>query len=82
MQEFVEKGILEGAELDAYLREVFEAADAGHCDAVVLGCTHFPLLKGASLINARRRLYGASGAAELLQDHVIDLSLCGHIHHP
>ena len=44
--EFVEKGILEGAELDAYLREVFEAADAGHCDAVVLGCTHFPLLKG------------------------------------
>ena len=33
-------------------------------------------------MNARRRLYGSSGAAELLQDHVIDLSLCGHIHHP
>ena len=57
--------------------------EAAKLDARPLICAgHFPLLKGASLLNSRRRLYGASGAAELLQDHVIDLSLCGHIHHP
>ena len=56
--------------------------EAARLDARPLICAgHFPLLTGASLMNARRRLYGASGAAELLQDRVIDLSLCGHIHH-
>ena len=44
--EFAEKGILEGPEVDAYLREVFTEADAKSCDAAVLGCTHFPLLTG------------------------------------
>ncbi len=57
--------------------------EAARLDARPLICAgHFPLLTGSSLLNARRRLYGASGAAELLQDRVIDLSLCGHIHQP
>ena len=61
----------------------FLLSEAAKLDSRPLICAgHFPLLTGSSLMNARRRLYGAAGAAELLQDHVIDLSLCGHIHHP
>ena len=57
--------------------------EAARLDGRPMICAgHFPLLTGASIMNARRRLYGASGAAELLQDRIIDLSLCGHIHRP
>jgi len=48
----------------------------------VICAGHFPLITKASLLNARRRLYGSDSAAGLLQDGIIDLSLCGHIHHP
>lgn len=43
--EFVEQGISDGPELDAYLEEVLcPWAELG-LDAVVLGCTHFPFVK-------------------------------------
>lgn len=61
----------------------FLLEEAARLDGRPVICAgHFPLLTESSLLNARRRLYGASGAAELLQDRIIDLSLCGHIHHP
>ena len=57
--------------------------EAARLDSKPIICAgHFPLLTGSSLLNFRRRLYGASGAAELLEDRIIDLSLCGHIHRP
>lgn len=43
--EFVEKGILEGAELEAYLSEKFKSYSDGKIAAVVLGCTHYPFVK-------------------------------------
>ncbi|OQA81899.1 MAG: Calcineurin-like phosphoesterase superfamily domain protein [Lentisphaerae bacterium ADurb.Bin242] len=43
---------------------------------------HFPILGRFSFASARRRLYGAGGAAGLLRDRIIDLSLCGHVHKP
>lgn len=43
---------------------------------------HFPLLHGSSFWNFRRRFYGSGSVAEMVKDHNIALSLCGHIHHP
>lgn len=44
--EFAENGITEGDELDSYLSEI-TSPYIGGIDAVVLGCTHFPLVKAA-----------------------------------
>ena len=43
---------------------------------------HFPLLHGSSFLNFRRRLYGSGKVRQLVLDHRIALSLCGHIHKP
>ena len=43
--ELIEGGILEGPQMEAYLKKVFAGFGKEHMDAVVLGCTHFPLVK-------------------------------------
>jgi len=43
----VERGILSGDELDAYLAEVLAPHLHRPADAVVLGCTHYPFVRGA-----------------------------------
>lgn len=43
--EFAEAGILQGSELEAYLNALFEPYRDTKLDAVVLGCTHFPLVR-------------------------------------
>ena len=43
--EFVEDGILEGEELENYLKEKFEPYINEDIAAVVLGCTHYPFVK-------------------------------------
>ena len=45
--EFVERGIFEGEELDTFLSGLFEPLKKERLDCVVLGCTHYPLVKGA-----------------------------------
>lgn len=45
LMEFVEKGILEGEELEAYLKEHIGPYLNQKIGAVVLGCTHYPFLK-------------------------------------
>ena len=61
----------------------FIQAEVWKTDSRPLLCAgHFPILHGSSLWNFRRRLYGASEIREMLQDHRIALSLCGHIHKP
>lgn len=42
---YVERGILEGPELEDYLKKVLQPYIGGKVDHVVLGCTHFPLVK-------------------------------------
>lgn len=42
---YVENGILEGEELEAYLKPLLTPYTNGKIDSVVLGCTHFPLVK-------------------------------------
>lgn len=43
--EFVEQGILEGEEIEAYLRNKFEQYKDDVIETVVLGCTHYPFTK-------------------------------------
>lgn len=44
LMEFVERGELESEALKGYLQELF--APFEHVDAVVLGCTHYPFVRG------------------------------------
>lgn len=43
--EFVERGELDGAELEGFLRELFAPYQAKPVDCVVLGCTHYPFVR-------------------------------------
>ena len=47
LMEYVEQGILEGEELDAYLREKLEPFMDTKISSIVLGCTHYPFVRGA-----------------------------------
>lgn len=41
----IEKGVFEGAELDSILKEYLTPIIESGADSVVLGCTHYPLIK-------------------------------------
>lgn len=43
--EFIENGILEGEELELYLKEKFKPYKNNDIGVVVLGCTHYPFIK-------------------------------------
>lgn len=45
LMEFIEKGILEGEELEGYLREKFSSYNKEEIGSIVLGCTHYPFVK-------------------------------------
>lgn len=45
--EFIENGILEGSDLEEYLRKKFEDYNKDDIAAIVLGCTHYPFIKEA-----------------------------------
>lgn len=47
LMEFVERGILGGAEVEDFLRNILRPYLTEPVDAVVLGCTHYPFLRGA-----------------------------------
>lgn len=45
--EMIEHGVTEGAALTAHLRELFAPLSHERPDAVVLGCTHYPLVRAS-----------------------------------
>lgn len=45
--EYIESGVLDGPVLDAYLEKQFAPYDKTKIDSVVLGCTHYPLVRDA-----------------------------------
>ncbi len=47
LMEIIESGHTDGEVVDTYLRENFAHLDGKAVDAVVLGCTHYPFVKGA-----------------------------------
>ena len=45
LMEFIERGMLEGEELEAYLKEHLAPSLEKPLDAIVLGCTHYPFVR-------------------------------------
>lgn len=45
LMEYVEKGILEGAELEDFIHGLLDPYLARNIDAIVLGCTHYPFVQ-------------------------------------
>lgn len=85
--EYVEKGILEGPELEGYLKDVLTPCLQEGIKAVVLGCTHFPLVKAAigKVVGESVRIYdGGEGTARQAKCLLAAKNLCtdqekGHI---
>lgn len=46
LPELVESGCFHGDELRSYLKRLFSPFDKKRIDSIVLGCTHYPLIKG------------------------------------
>jgi len=70
LMEFVERGILRGDEVERFLMERLDPFLKVPVDAVVLGCTHYPFLRGVIQRIVGRRteiLDGAEGVAKQLR---------------
>ena len=70
LMEYVEQGILRGAEVEGYLLDKLEPYLKVPIDAVVLGCTHYPFLRGAIRRIVGRRpeiIDGSIGIARQLE---------------
>ncbi len=73
--DFVEGGVVEGAEVEALAREYLEPLSAQDIDTLVLGCTHYPLLADviASVVGPEVTLVNSASetakqVAQTLQD--------------
>lgn len=69
LMEFVEQGILRGEQVEQYLMERLTPFMKVPVDAVVLGCTHYPFLRGVirKLVGRRTEILdGADGVARQL----------------
>ncbi len=70
LAEMVEKGILEGPELDAYLQELLLPFRYCSVEYIVLGCTHYPFVRRAIRKNFGRPVEiidGSGGTARQLK---------------
>lgn len=80
LMEFVERGELEGAAVEAYLREKLAPYLDEPVDAVVLGCTHYPFLRHTirAVIGTRAEILdGSHGIAvqlrrRLREEHLLN----------
>lgn len=78
LMEFVERGELRGERLEAFLLEKLEPFLKVPVDAVVLGCTHYPFLRGELrrlLGRGSEILDGAEGVARQLKRRLEELEL-------
>lgn len=78
LMEFVERGVLDGDELEAFLLEKLEPFTKVPVDAVVLGCTHYPFLTPVLRRLLGRRpeiLDGADGVARQLRRQLTERGL-------
>lgn len=76
--EFIENGDTNSKELHAYIKSLFPKELLFHLDAVVLGCTHFPLAKEAiaSVLPKNVTIFdGARGTAKETKRRLEALSL-------
>ena len=78
LMEFVERGILEGDELESFLLDRLSHFTKVPVDAVVLGCTHYPFLRPVlrRILGRRTEIFdGGEGVARQLQRQLARLDL-------
>lgn len=76
--EFVENGILEGGQLNAYLRKLLSPWLIEQIDCVVLGCTHYPFVKGElkKILGSKVSIIdGGDGTARQMQKRLSEMHL-------
>ena len=69
LMDFVERGDLDGKDLEAYLNELLYGLK-GQLDAVVLGCTHYPFVRGmvSRILGEEVRIFdGGEGTARYMR---------------
>lgn len=77
--EFVERGELEGEQLETFLRDMFGIYVTMPVDCVVLGCTHYPFVKDTIrniLGNEVEVFDGGAGTARETQRRLMALGIC------
>lgn len=78
MMEFVEEGKADSSEVSVYLKELLKPYLSRHVDAVVLGCTHYPFLRGRirEVIGDRIPILdGSAGTARQLRRQLVSYNL-------
>ncbi len=76
--EFIEQGILEGEELENYLKDKFKSYLETDISSIVLGCTHYPFIKRAlsNIVGDNIPLIdGGLGTAQELKRKLIEKDL-------
>lgn len=76
--EFIEQGIVEGEDLEYYLKEKFKSYLDNDISSIVLGCTHYPFIKKAlsNVIGEEIPLIdGGLGTAQELKRKLIESGL-------
>lgn len=84
LMEFVERGVLEGRELDEYFEKLFQGIDRESIDAVVLGCTHYPFIKERLRPFFREDVYiidGGYGTAKELRRRLNEVDMRNEPNH-
>lgn len=73
--EFVERGIVEGEDLDAYLRELLADYTDIPPDAAVLGCTHYPFVRRSisRVLGKNTGIYDGGGGTARETRHQLEL---------
>ncbi len=77
LMEFIERGDLEGEDLRMYLQELL-APYRGQVDAAVLGCTHYPFVRGmiAEILGPEVAIYdGGAGTARQMKHLLAEADL-------
>ena len=78
LMEFVERGIFQGKEVEDYLRAHLSPHLHPSVDAVVLGCTHYPFLRGAirQVVGEKPEILdGAAGIARQTRRRLLEQAL-------
>jgi glutamate racemase len=78
----IEKGVVDGPELEGVARSYLDPLMQRRVDAVILGCTHYPLISEAinRILGPQVRLISSAGQTALEVGHV--LSRRGYLRRP
>lgn len=81
--EFIEQGILEGEQIDSFLRNILEEHMDSKISSIVLGCTHYPFVREAirKIVGADVNIIdGSKGTSKELKRQLQEMNLLNGSH--